>query len=512
MHRNNSNKIASIEILKRPPKLWVCLLLLLGFFAGCGPSTNAGNPATSNSTAVTNSAPLVPTSETNPVPAINTLNPRCGAVGGPVFTLGVYGSNFVASSVVQWNGSARPTKFLNRDSVAAQIAASDIAAGGTPTVTVFNPAPGGGSSNPATFTIGTGGVGPQSITVDPTGKFAYVASNGCPSTFPGTVSMYTINATSGALTLIGRVAAGISTTSVAVDSSGKFGYVTNDGGFGPIPNNGASVSVYTIDGTTGALTPAGAVRANCPAEPCLADSVAVYPSGKFAYVTESYPEDVSMFTVDPNTGALTFVGSIGTVSPHASNSTEIAIDPSGKFAYVVGDGCALDTFNGSISMYTINSITGALSLTGSMPTGVCSSSVTVDPFGRFAYLTNDSGLNGHQYDNVAMYAISASTGALTFTGYAETGMGPSFLAVDPTDKFAYVANWLSNDVSMYTVDGTTGALISMGVIAAGTGPVAVVVHPTGKFAYVANSGTNDVSMYSIDATTGALTLIGTVGT
>ena len=84
------------------------------------------------------------------------------------------------------------------------------------------------------------------------------------------------------------------------------------------------------------------------------------------------------------------------------------------------------------------------------------------------------------------------------------------MAVDPAGKFAYVTNSSSNDVSMYTINATTGALTSIGTIAAGTDPVSVAVDPSGKFAYVANSSSNDVSMYTINATTGALTPIGTI--
>jgi 6-phosphogluconolactonase len=85
------------------------------------------------------------------------------------------------------------------------------------------------------------------------------------------------------------------------------------------------------------------------------------------------------------------------------------------------------------------------------------------------------------------------------------------VAVDPAGKFAYVTNSASNDVSMYTINATTGALTSTGMIAR-ISPVSVAVDPAGKFAYVTNSASNDVSIYSIDAATGALTLIGTIGT
>ena len=84
--------------------------------------------------------------------------------------------------------------------------------------------------------------------------------------------------------------------------------------------------------------------------------------------------------------------------------------------------------------------------------------------------------------------------------------------MDPTGKFAYVANSGSNDVSMYTINAATGVLSSIGAIAAGLSPSSIAIHPSGKFAYVTNSGSNNVSMYSIDAATGALVLMGTTGT
>ena len=110
----------------------------------------------------------------------------------------------MAGSVVRWNGSDRPTTSNGSiNGLIAQISASDIAAAGTAAVTVFNPGPGGGSSNSLTFTITPGAVDPQSIAVDPAGKFAYVANGGCDGGVGGYVSMYTINPTTGALASIG---------------------------------------------------------------------------------------------------------------------------------------------------------------------------------------------------------------------------------------------------------------------------------------------------------------------
>ncbi len=89
----------------------------------------------------------------NPVPALSSLSPASAPAGGPAFTLTVNGSNFVPSSVVRWNGSARATTFVNAGQLTVAISAGDIAAQGSAQITVFNPTPGGGTSNTLPFGI-----------------------------------------------------------------------------------------------------------------------------------------------------------------------------------------------------------------------------------------------------------------------------------------------------------------------------------------------------------------------
>jgi 6-phosphogluconolactonase len=65
--------------------------------------------------------------------------------------------------------------------------------------------------------------------------------------------------------------------------------------------------MYTIDATTGALTRIGTIAAGTGPS-----SVAVDPAGKFAYVMNSGSNSVSMYSIDSATGALTLIGSTGT--------------------------------------------------------------------------------------------------------------------------------------------------------------------------------------------------------
>lgn len=84
------------------------------------------------------------------------------------------------------------------------------------------------------------------------------------------------------------------------------------------------------------------------------------------------------------------------------------------------------------------------------------------------------------------------------------------MAIDPTGRFAYVANSGSGTVSAYTINALTGALSNQTTVAAGGNPESVTVDASGKFAYAVNRGTSDVSIYSINQATGVLTSTGTV--
>ena len=89
----------------------------------------------------------------NPVPSITGLSTATAVGGSPAFTLTVGGSGFFAASSVRWNGQARPTTFVGAGTLQAAIPAGDLALPGTALVTVFNPAPGGGTSSSRTFVV-----------------------------------------------------------------------------------------------------------------------------------------------------------------------------------------------------------------------------------------------------------------------------------------------------------------------------------------------------------------------
>ncbi len=123
----------------------------------------AGNVATAGSANVavatpapgggTSGAAVFDINQTNPAPAIAALAPNRATQGNGDFTLAVMGASFVASSVVTWNGSALTTKVVDSAHLTATVQAQLVASPGSATVTVVNPGPGGGSSQPAVFAI-----------------------------------------------------------------------------------------------------------------------------------------------------------------------------------------------------------------------------------------------------------------------------------------------------------------------------------------------------------------------
>jgi outer membrane protein assembly factor BamB len=87
-----------------------------------------------------------PSGAPNPIPIVTALTPARLDAGGAALALTVTGSGFVPASVVSWNGSERRTLYVSDGTVLASITAADLSVAGVASVTVGNPAPGGGRS------------------------------------------------------------------------------------------------------------------------------------------------------------------------------------------------------------------------------------------------------------------------------------------------------------------------------------------------------------------------------
>jgi hypothetical protein len=120
-------------------------LTTISFHAG---ATSVADPSATNGATVLLNVVLP-----HPLPVLSSGTPPNVMAGGPDLNLAMRGAGFVTGSLVMWNGVGRSTSFVSSSELAATIPAADLATAGAAQVTVFNPTPGGGTSNPLTVAV-----------------------------------------------------------------------------------------------------------------------------------------------------------------------------------------------------------------------------------------------------------------------------------------------------------------------------------------------------------------------
>jgi hypothetical protein len=88
-----------------------------------------------------------------PEPILTAIAPDTITAGSDGFILEVTGSDFVEGSSVRWNGVDLDTVYISSSSLEADVPADNIGSPGAADITVFNPPPGGGTSDALTLTI-----------------------------------------------------------------------------------------------------------------------------------------------------------------------------------------------------------------------------------------------------------------------------------------------------------------------------------------------------------------------
>jgi len=316
--------------------------------------------------------------------------------------------------------------------------------------------------------VGTGAA-PSAIAITPAIDAIFVANSGS-----NTISSYSI--TSGSLAAAsGTAKTGSIPMGLAIDPGGKFLFVANQGS--------SNVSVFSISGT-GLTAVAGSPFTTVPAglsypNGTLPTALAVSNSGKFLYVASQLADFVSAFSINSTSGALTPLG-VPFYNVGASPSG-LAISPNGGFLYVANAGSASDNISVfSICDNVINSCSNPNSPDGTLkeiagspfPAGLGPVAIAFDLNFNFAYVV-DEGSN-----TVSQYSYGTGDGVLTPLSPAtiSTGTTPVSIAVrvgatgtnigntttNPTD-YVYVANNGSGSISTYTLTTSTGILNVFGM-------------------------------------------------
>lgn len=264
------------------------------------------------------------------------------------------------------------------------------------------------------------------------------------------------------------------------------------------------IDQYAIDFQSGALAQIGTPIAagNNPVR------LVASPSGLYVYVLNQGDSTVQEFAVQ-NNGTLVSKNTY----PTGNRPTALTIDPQGKFLYVTFTYQSGSSGPGGVSIFPINS-DNSLGASTVQPVGNNPVGVVVSYFNHFVYV-----LDQETQPNATLlgFAQNTSTGALTpvpgtsittvagktvATGYA-AGVIPSAITEELTARFVYVTDQAANQLIGYTVQAN-GSLVPMvnGPFQTGLFPVAITVDPTGKLLYVVNFNADTVQGYAIDSITG----------
>lgn len=200
-------------------------------------------------------------------PSITGISPPSVTAGGPTFILTINGSGFQPNSVLQINGSNRPTVFKSALQLSGTVFASDIASPSTLQVTVFNPfAAGGGlTSNPVALAVGTA---PAPVLISSSPEFSTQGANRARMTLVG--SNFRLGATvviSPPLQSVGQSnghtrAADVAVLSATVVNSGLMTAIVSMGPTAVVSLR--AVDVLNLDGTSTATSPNGAPGSSQP--------------------------------------------------------------------------------------------------------------------------------------------------------------------------------------------------------------------------------------------------------
>jgi 6-phosphogluconolactonase len=210
---------------------------------------------------------------------------------------------------------------------------------------------------------------PESLAVDPSGRFVYVANAD-----DNTVSEYTISASTGTLTPDepATIGTGSFPPWLVSDPLGKFICVAN--------TNESTISEYSIDQTTGKLTQIAKLPFTTSSGRGFPVGIIVDPLDRFVYIVGGSTIDV--FTIDAATGFIK-TGLPQSVTVGSGNFPP-AIDPSGTFLYLPSSGL------NAVEVAAIDPVSGALTPAAipSVPVGSGASSGALDPTGEFLYVVN----------------------------------------------------------------------------------------------------------------------------
>jgi 6-phosphogluconolactonase len=282
---------------------------------------------------------------------------------------------------------------------------------------------------------------------------------------------------------------------------------------------GADRGIYLskLDQDTGTLSPAtrAADKANSVFFAFSPDKKHLYSLAEIKGPSGHPMEAIESYAVDVASGALT---SIGERPGSNSEGCHISVDPSGRCVLTANyEGQYVQVYP-ILSDATVGERSCIVRHSGSGPNhdrqeSAHPHSINVDPSGRFAIVA-DLG-----QDKVFVYRLDAEKGTLAPNDppYVRVapGAGPRHFAFHPDGRHAFVINELDATITAFNWDGEKGVLQpyeTVSILQKGySGPTntsaEVVVSRSGNYVYGSNRGEDSIVVNAFDPGTGKLTFV-----
>ena len=209
--------------------------------------------------------------------------------------------------------------------------------------------------------------------------------------------------------------------SILVDQSNRFVYVPHLGN--------DQIKQFLFNASTGTLTPndPDVVYTKDDSGP---RHFVFSPNNKFIYVSNELDGTVYSYEMNNKTGALTEIQRISVFPPHTMNNelssdsqdttikiADIHITPDGKWLYVS------ERATNTITAFSVNDNTGNLTYIGNYDTEEIPRGFNIDPNGNFVIVA------GQKSDHVAVHAINPETGELKLLDRFESGNEPNWIEI-----------------------------------------------------------------------------------
>ena len=302
---------------------------------------------------------------------------------------------------------------------------------------------------------------PSFLAVHPNRRFVYAVNEvgDYKGKKSGAVSAFSIDRTTGKLTLLNQVGSGgADPCYITVDNTGKYVLVAN--------YTGGSISTFPIlaDGQLGEAS-AFVQHSGHGTDPKRqegphAHSIDLSPDNRFAIVDDLGLDETLVYKFDSEKGTLTLNDPAFAKADPGAGPRHFAFSPNGKFGYVINE------MQSAVTVFSYDAGTGGLrrlqtisSLPKDFSAETTAAEIEVHPSGKFLYASN----RGH--DSIAVFAINPNQGTLTLVEYAATkGQSPRNFAIDPTGTLLFAANEKADNLVLFRIDPRTGRLTPTGKV------------------------------------------------